>query len=137
MLMPNYTMQTRRFDLSGFLLLAVGMAVLTRRWTAVKVQVYRRWRLLARSQLVWWHWCFICCTPEITTALFQSETVPHSYLFAGPAGSFAGRIGSGMLPFMTPVFLQIGLGFSPFHAGLMMIPMVLGSMGMKRLLYRW
>ncbi|EEC8385474.1 multidrug transporter subunit MdtD [Escherichia coli] len=74
MLMPNYTMQTRRFDLSGFLLLAVGMA-----------------------------------------------------------GSFAGRIGSGMLPFMTPVFLQIGLGFSPFHAGLMMIPMVLGSMGMKRI----
>ncbi len=38
-----------------------------------------------------------------------------------------------MLPFMTPVFLQIGLGFSPFHAGLMMIPMVLGSMGMKRI----
>ncbi|GHK32895.1 hypothetical protein ECZU06_00200 [Escherichia coli] len=29
MLMPNYTMQTRRFDLSGFLLLAIGMAVLT------------------------------------------------------------------------------------------------------------
>ncbi|EAA8875240.1 MFS transporter [Salmonella enterica] len=34
---------------------------------------------------------------------------------------------------MVPVFLQIGLGFSPFHAGLMMIPMVLGSMGMKRI----
>ncbi len=31
------------------------------------------------------------------------------------------------------VFLQIGMGFSPFHAGLMMIPMVLGSMGMKRI----
>ncbi|SUX72945.1 multidrug efflux system protein MdtE [Citrobacter freundii] len=29
MLMPNYTMQTRRFDLSGFAMLAVGMAVLT------------------------------------------------------------------------------------------------------------
>ncbi len=27
--MPNYTMQTRRFDLSGFLLLAAGMATLT------------------------------------------------------------------------------------------------------------
>ncbi|EAA8472585.1 MFS transporter [Salmonella enterica] len=34
---------------------------------------------------------------------------------------------------MVLVFLQIGLGFSPFHAGLMMIPMVLGSMGMKRI----
>ncbi|EGA4832168.1 MFS transporter [Salmonella enterica] len=34
---------------------------------------------------------------------------------------------------MVLVFLQIGLGFSPFHAGLMMIPIVLGSMGMKRI----
>lgn len=39
-----------------------------------------------------------------------------------------------MLPFMTPIFLQIGLGFSPFHAGLMMIPMIIGSMGMKRII---
>lgn len=27
--MPNYTMQTRRFDLAGFVLLAAGMATLT------------------------------------------------------------------------------------------------------------
>ena len=31
LLMPNYTMQTRRFDPPGFLLLAAGMAVLTPR----------------------------------------------------------------------------------------------------------
>ena len=37
---------------------------------------------------------------------------------------------------MTPVFLQLGMGFTPFHAGLMMIPMVLGSMGMKRVVVR-
>ncbi len=29
MLMPNYIIETRRFDLPGFLLLAIGMAVLT------------------------------------------------------------------------------------------------------------
>ena len=28
-LMPNYTLQTRRFDLFGFVLLAAGMATLT------------------------------------------------------------------------------------------------------------
>ena len=38
-----------------------------------------------------------------------------------------------MLPFMTPLFLQVGMGFTPFHAGLMMIPMIIGSMGMKRI----
>ena len=66
-------------------------------------------------------------------ALFSLNLFRTPTFSLGLFGSFAGRIGSGMLPFMTPVFLQIGLGFSPFHAGLMMIPMVLGSMGMKRI----
>ncbi len=66
-------------------------------------------------------------------ALFSLNLFRNKTFSLGLGGSFAGRIGSGMLPFMTPVFLQIGLGFSPFHAGLMMIPMVLGSMGMKRI----
>jgi DHA2 family multidrug resistance protein-like MFS transporter len=66
-------------------------------------------------------------------ALFSLKLFTNRTFSLGLGGSFAGRIGSGMLPFMTPVFLQIGLGFTPFHAGLMMIPMVLGSMGMKRI----
>jgi DHA2 family multidrug resistance protein-like MFS transporter len=66
-------------------------------------------------------------------ALFSLSLFKNSTYRLGLFGSFAGRVGSGMLPFMTPVFLQIGMGFSPFHAGLMMIPMVLGSMGMKRI----
>ncbi|RVS16550.1 MFS transporter [Enterobacter hormaechei] len=66
-------------------------------------------------------------------ALFSLNLFKNPTYRLGLFGSFAGRIGSGMLPFMTPVFLQIGMGFSPFHAGLMMIPMVLGSMGMKRI----
>ncbi len=49
-------------------------------------------------------------------ALF-SLTCFATALSLGLGGSFAGRIGSGMLPFMTPVFLQIGLGFSPFTPG--------------------
>jgi DHA2 family multidrug resistance protein-like MFS transporter len=66
-------------------------------------------------------------------ALFSLNLFRNRTFSLGLGGSFAGRIGSGMLPFMTPVFLQIGLGFTPFHAGMMMIPMVLGSMGMKRI----
>ena len=112
MLMPNYTMQTRRFDLSGFLLLAIAGLV------AVGVVALVLYLLHARNN---------------NRALFSLKLFRTRTFSLGLAGSFAGRIGSGMLPFMTPVFLQIGLGFSPFHAGLMMIPMVLGSMGMKRI----
>ncbi|MDR6347421.1 DHA2 family multidrug resistance protein-like MFS transporter [Klebsiella sp. SORGH_AS 1025] len=133
-LMPNYTLQTRRFDLSGFLLLAAGMATLTlaldgqrglgisSRWLAGLVAVG-----LAALLLYLWH------ARGNARALFSLNLFRNRTFSLGLGGSFAGRIGSGMLPFMTPVFLQIGLGFSPFHAGLMMIPMVLGSMGMKRI----
>ena len=102
-LMPNYTLQTRRFDLSGFLLLAAGMATLTlaldgqrglgisSRWLAGLVAVG-----LAALLLYLWH------ARGNARALFSLNL-------------FRNRT------------------FSPFHAGLMMIPMVLGSMGMKRI----
>ncbi|VEB85999.1 multidrug efflux system protein MdtE [Citrobacter koseri] len=123
MLMPNYTMQTRRFDLSGFLLLAVGMAVLTMALDGSKGTGLSP---LSLGALV------LCGILAIALYLKHAKNNPRA-LFSlalfrthtfslGLSGSFAGRVGSGMLPFMTPVFLQIGLGFSPFHAGLMMIP---------------
>lgn len=134
MLMPNYTMQTRRFDLSGFLLLAAGMALLTIALDGSKGMGLSH---IALGALV------ACGIAAILLYLNHARNNPralfslnlfHTRTFSlGLLGSFAGRVGSGMLPFMTPVFLQIGLGFSPFHAGLMMIPMVLGSMGMKRI----
>lgn len=134
MLMPNYTLQTRRFDLSGFLLLAAGMALLTIALDGSKETGMTHFALGA---------LVVCGIAAILLYLNHARNNPralfsltlfHTPTFSlGLLGSFAGRIGSGMLPFMTPVFLQIGLGFSPFHAGLMMIPMVLGSMGMKRI----
>ncbi|RHG49896.1 MFS transporter [Escherichia coli] len=134
MLMPNYTMQTRRFDLSGFLLLAVGMAVLTlaldgSKGTGLSPLAITGLVAVGVVALV----LYLLHARNNNRALFSLKLFRTRTFSLGLAGSFAGRIGSGMLPFMTPVFLQIGLGFSPFHAGLMMIPMVLGSMGMKRI----
>lgn len=134
MLMPNYTMQTRRFDLSGFLLLAVGMAVLTlaldgSKGTGLSPLAIAGLVAVGVVALV----LYLLHAQNNNRALFSLKLFRTRTFSLGLAGSFAGRIGSGMLPFMTPVFLQIGLGFSPFHAGLMMIPMVLGSMGMKRI----
>ncbi len=134
MLMPNYKMQTRRFDMSGFLLLALGMAALT---LALDGQKGLGISTLALAGLVivgvMAMALYLRHAKNNDAALFNLNLFRTPTFSLGLAGSFAGRLGSGMLPFMTPVFLQIGLGFSPFHAGLMMIPMVLGSMGMKRI----
>ncbi|MDU7257843.1 MAG: MFS transporter [Escherichia coli] len=126
--------QTRRFDLSGFLLLAIGMAVLTlaldgSKGTGLSPLAITGLVAVGVVALV----LYLLHARNNNRALFSLKLFRTRTFSLGLAGSFAGRIGSGMLPFMTPVFLQIGLGFSPFHAGLMMIPMVLGSMGMKRI----
>ncbi|WP_330982405.1 MULTISPECIES: MFS transporter [Enterobacterales] len=133
-LMPNYTMQTRRFDISGFILLALGMATLTLALDGQRGLGITPWMLallvaVGVLSLLFYLWH----ARGNDNALFSLDLFKNRIFSLGLSGSFAGRIGSGMLPFMTPVFLQIGLGFSPFHAGLMMIPMVMGSMGMKRI----
>ncbi|CRY55247.1 multidrug efflux system protein MdtE [Yersinia intermedia] len=134
-LMPNYTMRTRRFDISGFIMLAIGMATLT-----LALDGHKGLGLppLAIVGLVlcgilallgyWWH------AQGNSSALFSLRLFNNKSYALGLMASMSARIGSGMLPFMTPIFLQIGLGFSPFHAGLMMIPMIIGSMGMKRII---
>ena len=134
MLMPNYTMQTRRFDFLGFILLAAGMAMLTlaldgQKGLGISALTLGLLVALGITAILWYLWH----ARGNESALFTFDLFKNPTYRLGLFGSFAGRVGSGMLPFMTPVFLQIGMGFSPFHAGLMMIPMVLGSMGMKRI----
>ncbi|WP_416260648.1 multidrug transporter subunit MdtD [Gibbsiella quercinecans] len=137
LLMPNYTMQARRFDIAGFLMLATGMAAMT-----LALDGHKGIGLapLAIAALVvlgccalggyWWH------AHGNSRALFSLRLFRTDSYRVGLICSLLARIGSGMLPFMTPLFLQVGVGFSPFHAGLMMIPMILGNMGMKRIVVR-
>ncbi|ARJ43105.1 multidrug transporter subunit MdtD [Pantoea alhagi] len=134
MLMPNYSMQTRRFDFSGFLLLAAGMATLT---LALDGQHGSGNSPLALGLLilagVFSLLFYLMHARANDNALFSLKLFDNRTYSIGLLGSLTGRIGSGMLPFLTPLFLQLGMGYSPFHAGLMMIPMVLGNMGMKRI----
>ncbi|MBK0094533.1 MFS transporter [Erwinia sp. S63] len=137
MLMPNYTMQTKRFDFLGFVLLAVGMATLTlaldgQRSTGGSPLLLGALILVGVFSLLF----YLMHGRNNDNALFSLKLFDNRIYSIGLLGSFTGRIGSGMLPFMTPIFLQVGLGYSPFHAGLMMIPMVLGNMGTKRVVVR-
>jgi DHA2 family multidrug resistance protein-like MFS transporter len=137
MLMPNHTLKTRRFDLRGFVLLAVAMATLTLALDGQRALGLSAadlgWLVFAGAAALLAYWQYAHLNPA---ALFPMRLFRTPTYKIGLTGSLLGRLGSGMLPFMTPVFLQVGLGFSPFHAGLMMVPMVLGSMSMKRIVVR-
>lgn len=58
----------------------------------------------------------------------------HTRSFAvGILGNLFARLGSGALPFLVPLLLQVALGYSPAKAGMAMIPLALGAMSIKPL----
>ncbi len=64
--------------------------------------------------------------PLFSPRLFQV----HSFA-VGIVGNLFARLGIGAMPFLTPLLLQLGLGFSPTQAGTSMIPMALASIVAK------
>ena len=47
------------------------------------------------------------------------------------AGGFVTRLGVGGAPFLLPLLYQTGLGFTPLHSGLLIMPQALGAMTSK------
>lgn len=137
LLLPNYRLQGRRFDFKGFILLTISMVTLTlaldgHQGLGLSTVAVTGLAILGVSTLLvyWWY------ARGNQHALFSLSLFDTATFRIGMIGNLLGRIGSGMLPFMTPLFLQVGMGFSPFHAGLMMVPMVFGSISMNRMVVR-
>lgn len=64
-------------------------------------------------------------------ALFRAELFNNRVFTIGILGNLFARLGGNSLPFVLPLMLQIAFGIEPFIAGLMMIPLVLGSLFSK------
>ncbi|MCL1986299.1 MAG: multidrug transporter subunit MdtD [Betaproteobacteria bacterium] len=54
----------------------------------------------------------------------------------GILGNLFSRLGSGSMPFMLPLFLQLALGFSPLMAGLTMVPSAVAGIVGKNIINR-
>lgn len=55
---------------------------------------------------------------------------------AGVVGGFMFRVGIGATPFLLPLMLQLGLGFSPFVSGLLTCATAVGAIFMKTIVAR-
>lgn len=65
-------------------------------------------------------------SPVLELSLFRVRTFRISVI-----GGFVTRLGFGGIPFLLPLLYQLGLGFPPWKAGLLMMPQALAAMGMK------
>ena len=59
--------------------------------------------------------------------LFSPDLFKVRNFSVGILGNLFARLGNGAMPFLTPLLLQIGMGYSPMKAGMTMIPMTIGA----------
>lgn len=121
-----------RFDLAGFLLFSGSMLLLSLALEGVGGMDLTRAKImllllsgLACMAAYWLH-AARHPNPLFSFSLFRTHT-----FCVGLVGNLFTRLGSGAMPFLTPLFLQLAMGYSPSQAGLAMIPMALAAMGAK------
>lgn len=131
--MPNATEPTvKKFDLSGFVLLViamVGMALGIENIASHEVSKSFSIGLLVAGIIATLLYAYHAHTHQ--NALFRSTLFKNKMYAIGVLGNFFARFGSNAIPFILPLMLQIAFKMEPLMTGIMMTPMVLGSLFSK------
>ncbi|MEO7162483.1 MAG: DHA2 family efflux MFS transporter permease subunit, partial [Bdellovibrionia bacterium] len=132
--MPDWrrTIHTR-FDIGGFLLLATTMVSIS-----FGLDGLAELELAGATATVFIIFGLACFAAYWLKAaqeedpLFSPRIFQISTFRVGLLGNMFSRTGSGGIPFLLPLYLQVGLGYSPFKAGLTMIPVAVAAILAKR-----
>lgn len=131
--MPNQKEPTvKTFDLGGFVLLMIAMVGLSLGIENIAASQYSGLVsvvLLIAGAIATITYAYHAHTHQ--NALFHGRLFRYKIFSIGVLGNFFARLGSNAIPFILPLMLQVAFGFEPFITGLMMIPMVLGSLFSK------
>ncbi|WP_353553613.1 multidrug transporter subunit MdtD [Paraburkholderia terrae] len=128
---------TAKFDIKGYVLLIVGMVSISMALdgqTEFSIQHATMLMLLILSL-----GCFVAYGLHATRAanpIFSLDLFKIHTFSVGLLGNLFARIGSGAMPYLIPLLLQVSLGYSAFEAGLMMLPVAAAGMSSKRLVTR-
>ncbi len=128
---------TAPFDLPGYLLLAVGMVALTVSLDGIADLGLQRAVVLVL--LILSLGCFAAYglhATRIAQPLFSLDLFKIHTFSVGLLGNLFARIGSGAMPYLIPLLLQLSLGYSALEAGLMMLPVAATGMLSKRIVTR-
>ena len=121
------------FDAGGYALLAVGMVAVSLALDGVAEMGLRQVSVFVllvfgfASLAAYWLRASRKPDPLFSPTLFKVPT-----LSIGLIGNLFSRLGSSCMPFLVPLLLQVSMGYSPLHAGLMMLPIAIAGMAMKR-----
>ncbi|MFS2099207.1 multidrug transporter subunit MdtD [Variovorax sp. Varisp85] len=120
----------KRFDSVGYAMLAFGMVAISLSLDGAGLhQGGVMVVLIFGFASIAGYWLRAARTPE---PLFAPSLFHVPTLSIGLIGNLFSRLGSSCMPFLVPLLLQVSMGYSPVRAGLMMLPIALAGMAMKR-----
>ena len=124
--------KVRRFDFPGFVMFGGGLATLSfamsdlSETTANQKNAFMILALAICMLVAYFIYARKQTHPIINTSLFQFRTFKISIT----ANLFA-RLGFGGVPFLLPLLLQVGLGYSAQLSGFLLVPMAVGILIIK------
>ena len=123
-----------RFDLGGYLLLALSMIAISLALDGLSELGFPH-----ATVLVLMIFGLVCCCAYWLRAvrhpapLFPLDLFQVNTFGVGIIGNLFARIGSGSIPFLIPLLLQVNFGYSAFEAGMNMIPVAVAGILVKRI----
>ena len=121
-----------RFDSLGFLLFGAAMVLITIAMEGLGELHLPHLRVMLllfggmACLAAYWLRAGHIENPLFAPSLFKTRTFA-----VGILGNLFARLGSGALPFLVPLLLQVALGYSPSQAGMSMLPLAAAAMVAK------
>jgi len=121
-----------RFDTAGYIMLAFGMVGVSLALDGLagigmQTATVRVLLVFGLASLA----AYALHAVRSPAPLFSPQLFSVSSFSVGLLGNLFARLGSGAMPFLLPLFLQVSLGYSPFQAGLALLPLALAGMAAK------
>ncbi|MCL1979504.1 MAG: MFS transporter, partial [Proteobacteria bacterium] len=126
-----------RFDLAGFLLFSASMVLIS-----MAMEGFGQLHLprVEATSLAIAGLLFMCVywlrgsSTHAKQMLFSPRLFATHSFSIGITGNLFARLSAGAVPFLNPLFLQLGLGLSPLKSGLFMMPVALGALVSKEII---
>jgi len=125
------------FDVAGYVLLAVAMVALSFSLDGLAGLGFQHATVLmlligSMAALT----AYVLHAGKRRQPLFSLRLFRIHAFSVGLLGNLFARIGNGAMPFLIPLMLQVSMGYAPFNAGLMLLPVTAAGMASKRLATR-
>ncbi|HEX7622437.1 MAG TPA: MFS transporter [Anaeromyxobacteraceae bacterium] len=131
--MPDYrSAGVAPLDWFGFVLFGAGIAILSHVLEVFSEHAWNAGPLLAMTAaaaallLAYGRHARRVPHPVLQLSIFKTRTFRSSVV-----GGVVTRVGIGGMPFLLPLLYQLGLGYTPWQAGLLMVPQAAAAILMK------